>query len=145
MSNSPRRFGPSRVGVLVVIWASSLFLSACSSAPEYDLVIRGGTLYDGSGAPGVVGDLALSGDRIVALGDLGDASGAMELDASGMAVAPGFINLMSWATETMIEDGRAMSDILQGVTLEVMGEGESMGPIPCLLYTSDAADDDTIV
>jgi len=103
---------------------------ACSPAPEYDLVVRGGTLYDGSGGLGVVGDLAISGDTIAALGDLGEATGAAEIDASGMAVAPGFINLMSWATETMIEDGRAMSDVLQGVTLEVMGEGTSMGPIP---------------
>jgi N-acyl-D-amino-acid deacylase len=95
-----------------------------------DLVIRGGTLYDGSGSPGVVGDLVIHKDVIVALGDVGDITGREEVDATGMAVSPGFINLMSWATETMIEDGRAMSDILQGVTLEVMGEGESMGPIP---------------
>ncbi len=105
-------------------------LAACAPTPEYDLLIRGGTLYDGSGNPGVVGDLAISGDTVVGLGDLGRARGRQEIDATGMAVAPGFINLMSWATETMIEDGRAMSDILQGVTLEVMGEGNSMGPVP---------------
>jgi N-acyl-D-amino-acid deacylase len=110
-------------------------LSGCSAAPEYDLVIRGGTLYDGSGSPGVVGDLAISGDTIVAMGDLGPARGAEEIDATGRAVSPGFVNLMSWATETMIEDGRAMSDILQGVTLQVMGEGTSMGPIPDSLKT----------
>jgi N-acyl-D-amino-acid deacylase len=107
-----------------------LLLSACAQGAEYDLVIRGGTIYDGSGGPGVAGDLAISGDTIVAMGDLSGYSGAEEIDASGMAVAPGFINLMSWATETMIEDGRAMSDVLQGVTLQVMGEGTSMGPIP---------------
>jgi N-acyl-D-amino-acid deacylase len=78
----------------------------------------------------VVGDLAISGDTIVTFGDLSNWVGTKEIDATGMAVAPGFINLMSWATETLIEDGRAMSDILQGVTLEVMGEGTSMGPIP---------------
>jgi len=108
----------------------ALVTTACSPPPEYDLVIRGGTLYDGTGAAGVVGDVAISGDTIVALGELGDARGVKEVDATGKAVAPGFINLMSWATETMIQDGRAMSDILQGVTLEVMGEGTSMGPIP---------------
>ena len=104
--------------------------TACAPEYEYDLVIRGGTLNDGSGDPGVVGDLAISGDTIVAMGDLSEAQGREELDATGMAVAPGFVNLMSWATETMIEDGRAMSDVLQGVTLQVMGEGSSMGPIP---------------
>lgn len=103
---------------------------ACGSEPAYDIILRGGTLFDGSGGDGVPGDLAITGDEIVAMGDLGDATGADEVDVTGMAVAPGFINLMSWATETMIEDGRAMSDVLQGVTLEVMGEGTSMGPIP---------------
>jgi len=107
-----------------------LLSGACESGPTYDLIVRGGTIYDGSGNPPMVGDLAISGDSVVALGDLGRAVGVEEIDASGMAVSPGFVNLMSWATETMIEDGRAMSDILQGVTLEVMGEGNSMGPIP---------------
>ncbi len=115
------------VVALAALWVMA---PACAPAPEYDLVIRGGTLYDGSGDPGVVGDLAISGDTIVALGDLSGAQGREEVDASGMAVTPGFVNLMSWATETMIEDGRAMSDVLQGVTLQVMGEGTSMGPIP---------------
>ena len=118
------------LGFYVVFGSLLLTTGACSSGQEYDVVIRGGTIYDGSGNPGVVGDLAISGDTIVALGDLAEAVGEREIDAHGMAVAPGFINLMSWATETMIEDGRAMSDILQGVTLEVMGEGTSMGPIP---------------
>jgi len=126
----PNQLIPRRFGRLLMVGALVLLTMTCSSGPEYDLVIRGGTLYDGSGGPGVVGDLAISGDAIVALGELGDAWGAEEIDATGMAVAPGFINLMSWATETMIQDGRAMSDILQGVTLEVMGEGTSMGPIP---------------
>ncbi len=130
MPESPRRFAPHRFRLCLLAGAVFLGFSACSSAPEYDLVIRGGTLYDGSGAPGMVGDLAVSGDTIVALGDLGRATGREEIDATGMAVSPGFVNLMSWATETMIADGRAMSDILQGVTLEVMGEGNSMGPIP---------------
>ncbi|MFC1661732.1 amidohydrolase family protein, partial [Gemmatimonadota bacterium] len=118
------------MGVALTLFLVCGSLFGCSPAPDYDVVIRGGTLYDGSGSPGVLGDLAVSGDTIVALGDLGSARGAIEIDAAGKAVSPGFANLMSWATETMIEDGRAMSDILQGVTLQVMGEGNSMGPVP---------------
>lgn len=104
-------------------------LAACTRAPDYDLIIRGGTLYDGSGGPPVVGDLAIQADTIVALGDLGDARGRAEIDATGLAVAPGFINMLSWATESLIFDGRSQSDIRQGVTLEVFGEGWSMGPL----------------
>jgi N-acyl-D-amino-acid deacylase len=128
MLSFPERIGSRRAGLVSVV-VLSLLTWGCGSAPEYDMVIRGGTLYDGSGGIPVVGDLAISGDTIVAMGDLGGARGVQEIDAGGMAVSPGFLNLMSWATETMIEDGRAMSDILQGVTLEVMGEGNSMGPI----------------
>ncbi len=126
------RDGQGALGAGLLLLSSSLVVlaSGCSTEPEYDILIRGGTLYDGSGTPGVPGDLAISGDTIAALGDLASARGREEIDATGMAVSPGFINLMSWATETMIADGRAMSDILQGVTLEVMGEGDSMGPIP---------------
>ena len=103
--------------------------SVAKPAPTFDVVIRGGTLYDGSGEPGVAGDLAINGDRIVAMGELGEASGKTEIDATGMAVAPGFINMMSWAPITLIQDGRGMSDIKQGITLEIFGEGHSMGPV----------------
>lgn len=106
-----------------------LFLVACSSPVEYDFILRGGTLYDGSGSSPVAGDLAIQGDTIAALGALGNARGKTEIDCRGMAVAPGFINMMSWANESLIEDGRSQSDIRQGVTLEVMGEGVSMGPL----------------
>ena len=95
----------------------------------YDVVIRGGTLYDGSGRPGRVRDVAIIGDSIAAIGLLADARGRAEVDARGLAVAPGFINMLSWATESLIEDGRGLSDIKQGVTLEIFGEGESMGPL----------------
>ena len=78
--------------------------------------------------PGVVGDVAISGDRIAAVGDLGRAKGDTEVDVAGLAVAPGFVNMLSWAVSTLIEDGRSQSDIRQGVTLEVFGEGRSMGP-----------------
>jgi N-acyl-D-amino-acid deacylase len=95
----------------------------------YDVVIRGGTVYDGSGRPGRVRDVAITGDSIAAIGALADARGRTEVDARGLAVAPGFINMLSWATESLIEDGRGLSDIKQGVTLEIFGEGESMGPL----------------
>jgi N-acyl-D-amino-acid deacylase len=95
----------------------------------YDIVIRGGMLYDGSGRPGRIRDIALVGDSIAAIGTLSDARGRTEVDAQGLAVAAGFINMLSWATESLIEDGRALSDITQGVTLEIFGEGESMGPL----------------
>lgn len=97
-------------------------------AKDFDLLIRGGMVYDGSGSAPAVADIAVRDDRIVAIGrDLGDAQDT--IDATGLAVAPGFINMLSWATESLIEDGRSMSDIRQGVTLEVMGEGWSMGPL----------------
>lgn len=97
--------------------------------PAYDVVIRGGTIYDGRGGEPFVGDVAVRSDRIAAIGDLGSARGRREIDASGLAVSPGFVNMLSWATESLIEDGRGMSDLLQGVTLEVFGEGWSMGPV----------------
>lgn len=100
-----------------------------AAAPSYDVIIRGGTVYDGSGAPGRVTDVAIEDDRIVRVGDLARATASTEIDARGLAVAPGFINMLSWATESLIEDGRGVADLLQGVTLEVFGEGSSMGPL----------------
>src|SRR5436190_23846936 len=96
---------------------------------QYDLIIRAGNIYDGSGKPPYVGDVAIEGDRIAAVGDLGDATGKTEIDAAGMAVAPGFINMLSWASSPLLIDGRSQSDLRQGVTLEVMGEGNSFGPL----------------
>jgi len=104
-------------------------LTACAPAVEYDIVLRNGTIYDGSGSSPIVGDLAIDGDAIVAVGDLGRAEGLTEIDVQGLAVAPGFINMLSWAVVSLIEDGHSQSDIRQGVTLEVMGEGNSMGPL----------------
>jgi N-acyl-D-amino-acid deacylase len=96
--------------------------------PRYDLLIKNGKVYDGSGSPAYSADIAINGDRIAAIGaDLGTASRV--IDATGLAVAPGFINMLSWANESLIEDGLSQSDIRQGVTLEVMGEGWSMGPL----------------
>ncbi|WP_374524437.1 amidohydrolase family protein [Sphingopyxis sp.] len=101
---------------------------AVAAEPAYDVVIRGGTLYDGSGKPPVAGDVAIKDDRIVAVGKVAG-KGRTEVAAKGMAVAPGFINMLSWATESLIADPKSQSDIRQGVTLEVMGEGWSMGPM----------------
>jgi N-acyl-D-amino-acid deacylase len=115
-----------------------LALAACaagstpSAAPQpqtFDLVIRGGTVYDGTGAPGRVVDVAVSGDRIAMIGELGGAQARTSIDAKGLAVAPGFINMLSWATESLLADGRSQGDIRQGVTLEIFGEGSSMGPL----------------
>ncbi len=96
---------------------------------RYDLIIRGGTIYDGLGGKPYPGDVAIAGDRIAALGDLGDATAKQKIDAVGMAVSPGFINMLSSAVSSLIEYGRGMSDIKQGVTLEVFGEGWSWGPL----------------
>jgi len=95
----------------------------------YDVILRGGTVYDGSGGAGRVADVGIRGDRIAAVGDLGKATGKTVLDAKGLAVAPGFINMLSWSTDSLIADGRSQGEIRQGVTLEVMGEGNSMGPL----------------
>ena len=100
-----------------------------TTAATYDYIIRNGTIYDGSGAPPSTGDIAIERDTIAAVGDLSTARARKEIDARGMAVAPGFINMLSWATESLIHDGRSQSDIRQGVTLEIFGEGESMGPL----------------
>ncbi|MEZ5918220.1 MAG: hypothetical protein R3C40_11770 [Parvularculaceae bacterium] len=96
---------------------------------HYDVLIRDGMVYDGAGGAGVVADVAIDGDRIAAVGDLDEARADKIVDASGMAVAPGFINMLSWAVDDLIEDGRSLGDIRQGVTLEVFGEGWSMGPM----------------
>ena len=103
-------------------------LMGCEHAPTYDVVIRNGTVVDGSGSKPVTADVAIVGDSIVAIGSV-SGRGRTELDATGLAVAPGFINMLSWATESLLHDGRSQSDLRQGVTLEVMGEGESMGPL----------------
>ncbi len=110
---------------------TAAFILAGSAAPPpaYDTILRGGTIYDGSGAAPFVGDVAIRGDRIVAVARHLAAHGRREIDAKGLAVAPGFVNMLSWANESLIADGRGESDILQGVTLEVMGEGDSMGPL----------------
>jgi N-acyl-D-amino-acid deacylase len=96
---------------------------------DYNTVLRGGMIYDGSGTEPFQGDVAIQDDVIAAIDAPGTLSGARLIDVDGLAVAPGFINMLSWATESLIIDGNSQSDIRQGVTLEVMGEGASMGPL----------------
>src|SRR6184192_1157505 len=117
-------------------WVCSLFFTviigggqiASADAP-FDIVIKGGTVYDGTGGEGHVTDVAIRGDRIAGVGDFARASAKKTIDARGLAVAPGFINMLSWSNESLIQDGRSQSEIRQGVTTEIMGEGESMGPL----------------
>lgn len=109
---------------------SSLFIFiSCYPERTYDILIKNGRILDGSGTASYIGDVAINGETIAKIGTLSNAKGSTEIDATGLAVAPGFINMLSWATESLIEDGKSQSDIRQGVTLEVMGEGWSMGPV----------------
>ena len=107
----------------------SLFFQSCSSALEYDVIIRNAVIFDGTGNTPDKGDIGINKDTIAFIGDLKMNKGKKEFDAKGLAISPGFVNMLSWATVSLLADGRAMSDIKQGVTLEVMGEGNSMGPL----------------
>jgi len=116
--------------LLVPVMVSIVSAKEAPPAPqEFDVVIRNGTVYDGSGGEGRQADVALRGDRIAGVGDFKSATAKVVIDARGLAVAPGFINMLSWSTESLIADGRSQSEIRQGVTTEIMGEGESMGPV----------------
>ena len=114
--------------ILTTLTAMAL-LAACTDSHQYDLVIRNGLIHDGSGSIPYQGDIAIDGDTIAAMGSQKGVQGRVEIDVGGLAVAPGFINMLSWATETLIEDGLSQSNIRQGVTLEIFGEGSSMGPL----------------
>ncbi|MEN8247872.1 MAG: D-aminoacylase, partial [Bacteroidota bacterium] len=104
-----------------------LFLASCTQ-PDYDVIIRNGMIYDGSGSPAYQADIGIKNDTIAFIGDLQEKTAKEDYDAVEMAVSPGFINMLSWANTSLIEDGRSQGDIRQGVTLEVLGEGTSMGP-----------------
>ncbi|CAN5681836.1 D-aminoacylase [soil metagenome] len=116
---------------MLKITAFLIALLAVSPAqpPAYDVIIRGGTVYDGTGSPGRRADVGIRGDRVAAVGDLTGASAPTVADATGLAVAPGFINMLSWSTESIIVDGRSQGEIRQGVTTQIFGEGSSMGPL----------------
>src|SRR4029450_1717482 len=98
-------------------------------AADFDIIIRGGTVFDGSGAEPKRADVGIRGDRIAGVGDFRSAKAKTVIDATGLAVAPGFVNMLSWSTVSLIQDGQSQSEIRQGVTTEIMGEGESMGPV----------------
>ncbi len=106
-----------------------LLIVSCQQQPTFDVIIRNGTVLDGSGKPGFTADVGLRADTIAAIGDLSGHTAGLEVDATGLHVAPGFINMLSWANVSLLVDGRSQSDLRQGVTLEVMGEGRSMGPL----------------
>ena len=113
---------------LICIYLGLSLIFSCSTSNNYDVLIKNGTITDGSGNPTYLGSVGINADTIAAIGKL-KATGTLEIDATGLIVAPGFINVLSWATESLIEDGRSQGDIMQGVTLEVFGEGWSMGPL----------------
>ena len=113
---------------LLAIAIISVIISSCNQ-PSYDTIIRNGMVYDGNGGEPFKGDIGINSDTIAFIGDLSKEKGRNEIDANGMAVSPGFINMLSWSPVTLLEDGNSQGDIRQGVTLEVFGEGESMGPL----------------
>ena len=119
----------NRITFWGIVWC---LLSLCACQPngeEYDVLITNAVIYDGSGGASIQGSLAINADTIAAVGDLPEARAKQQIDAGGKAVSPGFINMLSWASQSLLVDPRAMSDVKQGVTLEIMGEGWSMGPI----------------
>jgi len=113
----------------IVFGILTLILACTQPQQEFDYILRHGTIYDGTGNPSFIGDVAIQSDTIAAIGDLSNAKGKKEIDATGLAIAPGFINMLSWADRSLLLDGRSMSDIKQGVTLEIFGEGWSPGPV----------------
>ena len=121
-----------RISVSLVLAAMVLISSVSNTATataQYDLIIRNGTIIDGSGAPRYRADLAIKGDRIVRIGRLKNARATREIDARGMVVAPGFIDMLGQSETYLLIDPRAMSKVMMGVTTEVTGEGESIAPI----------------
>ncbi len=116
-----------RILLLLAIAPSIAFSQA--PPPEFDVLIKGGMVYDGTGAEPRRADVAIKGDRVAGVGDFASAKARTVIKADGMAVAPGFINMLSWSNESLIADGRSQSEIRQGVTTEIMGEGQSMGPL----------------
>ncbi|HUB59976.1 MAG TPA: D-aminoacylase [Puia sp.] len=109
-------------------WAGLFLLFSCQPKPHYDTIIRNGMIYDGTGHPPYKGDIAINADTIASIGDLSGAEATGSIDAKGMAVSPGFIDMQSQSMVSLLQDGRSMGAIHQGVTLEIFGEGSSEGP-----------------
>jgi len=120
---------PKLIWLLLALLILPCAVSAQSESPTYDVLIKNGTVYDGAGAAPIKADVAIKDDRIVAIGNLKNARALTVIDARGLAVAPGFINMLSWSVTSLIADGRSQSEIRQGVTTEIFGEGSSMGPL----------------
>ncbi|MGI9549836.1 MAG: N-acyl-D-amino-acid deacylase family protein [Aurantibacter sp.] len=118
-----------KLSTIKILALFSLTFVGCLDPQSYDILIKNGQILDGSGKASYVGDIAINADTIAAIGKLENVEGRQEINAAGLSVAPGFINMLSWANVSLIEDGRSQGDIRQGVTLEVLGEGSSMGPL----------------
>ncbi len=117
------------LGISILAFSVYAASTASRQPAAFDFVIRGGTVYDGTGAAGRRGDVGIRGDRIAGAGDLSDVPATTVIDAAGLAVAPGFINMLSWSTESMLVDGRSQGELREGVTTQIFGEGSSMGPL----------------
>jgi N-acyl-D-amino-acid deacylase len=115
--------------ILSLVAVVGLARTPAALQPRFDVIIRGGTVYDGTGSAGRRVDVGIRGDRIATIGELAGAQAALTVDATGLAVAPGFINMLSWSTESLLADGKSQGEIRQGVTTQIMGEGSSMGPL----------------
>jgi N-acyl-D-amino-acid deacylase len=118
----------SLINRTILLFILSLAVASCSRQPDFDVVLRNGLVCDGTGSPCTAGGVAIMGDKIAKIGDVSTDRGRIDVDVHGQLIAPGFINLMSGETG-LFADGRGLSDVLQGVTLEIFGEGESMGPL----------------
>ena len=133
-----------RSGAAAAVTMAVALLGVVGARPaaqvRYDVIVRGGTVYDGTGAAGRRADVAINGERIAAVGDLGNATAATVVDATGRAVSPGFINMLSWSTDTLIVDGRSLGELRQGVTTQIFGEGWSMGPLTSEMKARAKAD-----
>jgi N-acyl-D-amino-acid deacylase len=114
---------------ILVVSLLALCGASLNSQQTFDVIVRNGTVYDGTGGAGRRADVGIRGDRIVTVGDLSKATAPLAVDATGLAVAPGFINMLSWSTESLLVDGRSQGEIRQGVTTQIFGEGSSMGPM----------------
>ncbi|MGE0452231.1 MAG: amidohydrolase family protein [Vicinamibacteria bacterium] len=124
---------------LTAVLAVGVVAFAAGAAERYDVIVYGGTVYDGDGGPSRRADVGIRGDRVAAIGDLSKDEAGRRIDASGLAVSPGFVNMLSWSTDTLIVDGRSQGEIRQGVTTQIFGEGWSMGPLSAEMKAREQA------
>lgn len=116
------------IALLLIVFGTNVVPFAQQRAVEFDVVIKNGLIYDGSGGKPYKADVGIKGDKVVKIGKLAAAKATSIVDANGLAVSPGFINMLSWSTNSLIQDGRSMSELKQGITTQIFGEGSSMGP-----------------